>query len=156
MLPDLQERMVLERHRRDAALLRMERTITSSAGRVADGVSNAVGELTEGGMVRGVIRASPLAACFASLGAGVLASRVLSQPIGSSEPQRVVVEVQTANGTVVPAAAPLPAPFNPLEMIMQGLTVYSAVRRSMAEVMNDVGPPEESPEAQNQPTENPI
>lgn len=170
MPASLTEQIALERRRRDAALLRIEKGVEATTKAVADKVESTTHDVAEkfeaakpSTMIRKAVETSPWATCFASLGAGALVARMItpasrgsSQP---SEPQRVIVEIQTANGTVVPVTAPPPAPFNPLDMLMQAMTVYGAVRRSMNDLPPSFfggGEPATNEDAQNQPDENPV
>jgi len=136
---DLRAQIELERQRRDRALINLEHSFERATDGLTQKVVDGAGGVIEGagvGMVKGVIRSSPWAACFASLGAGALASRMMFSG-GShtnSEPQRVIVEVQSNGVVAAPAAPPAPKPFNPLDFIMQGLTVYGAVQRSLQDL----------------------
>lgn len=159
---DLRAQIELERQRRDRALLRLEHSFERATDGLTQKVVSGAGNLVEGagiGMVKGVIRSSPWAACFASLGAGALAGRMMFSAGGShstSEPQRVIVEVQH-NGAVAAPVAPAPKAFNPLDLIMQGLTVYGAVQRSLQDLPPEFfgGQPQTSSAEQPAPTEQP-
>lgn len=162
---DFRAQIDRERQRRDRALVRLEHNIERATDGLATKVVEGAGGLIEGagvGMVKGVIRSSPWAACFASLGAGALLARMTvgggSASCSQSEPQRVIVEVQhnNSNGS---SAAPAPAPrLSPLDLIMQGLTVYGAVQRSFQEMQagTPASPTAEpsQPSAQNVPSQN--
>lgn len=164
---DLRAQIESERQRRDRALLRLEHSVEHATDSLANRVVEKTRGLIDGagtGVLKGVIRSSPWAACFASLGAGALLGRLTFGGGGSctqnSEPQRVIVEVQSNGNAASVAPAPAPKPMNPLDLIMQGLTVYGAVQRSMQDLSPGLfggQPPEsEAPAAQAEQNAPPI
>jgi hypothetical protein len=170
MPASLTEQIAQERRRRDAALCRIEKGVEATTQTVANKVeatTHAVAEKIEAAkptnMLRKAVLSNPWATCFASLGAGAIVGRLMAPAGGNAgqpgEPQRVIVEIQTSNGTVVPAAAPAAASFNPLDLLMQAMTVYGAVRRSMSDLPPEIfggGEPAANEDAQNQSVENPV
>lgn len=140
---DFHAQIERERKRRDRAIVRLEHGVERVTDGLAQKVVSGAGELVESagvGMVKGVIRSSPWAACFASLSAGALLGRIATSGGSStgctqSEPQRVIVEVQHNNVAAAPAQAPVAAPkLSIMDLLMQGLTVYGAVQRSIQEM----------------------
>jgi len=150
---DFRAQIERERQRRDRAIVRLEHNIERATDGLANKVVSGAGGLIEGagvGMVKGVIRSSPWAACFASLSAGALLARLTvgggsTTSCSQSEPQRVIVEVQHNNAAPAPVAAPR---LSPLDLIMQGITVYGAVQRSLQELQGTLNP--EQPQATEQ------
>jgi hypothetical protein len=152
MFPDYALELRRARAKRDRALSALENT----AEEVAESAMERVSQVRQQGFVGTLIRTSPWATCFASLGAGVAFSR-LSAGAAASPPQRVVVEVQGANSTSAPDQKAAAGPFtlsSSLDFIMQALAAYGALRRSMGDGAGQTGGNAE--DAQNGFPENPV
>lgn len=106
------------------------KSLKAACSDVGANVKSEVKRLTGGTSVEEIIVAHPFITTGVAVGAGVLASRLLTGRApaihSSSDPQRVVIEIKHSGAAV--AAAPAAQGFDPMAFIMKAVAGYETVQ----------------------------
>ena len=128
------KRLLHQLNRREKAAKKLQDSLSSVGGSAKAEVKR----LTGGTTIEEIIIAHPFISAGVALGAGVLASKIItstaSAKTSGGEPQRVVIEVKHGDQTVAAPAAAAHS-FNIVELVSKAMAGYQAIQgvlRNMA------------------------